>query len=77
MEYLIINLQTLKADGSKTQTIFRYSTKEEALSTYHNNLAYNYASDALSAFTVLMINEYGGQEMCENWKEAVEEEVEA
>lgn len=64
--YFVINIQ--KTDESTIQSIFSYTSKEEALSTYHNTLASNYVSSTLRSFCVMLINEHGGTELKEYYQ---------
>lgn len=61
MKYFVVEIQTLKAGGT-AQSITSYDTIESAKSAYHSACASNYISTALSGFSVVCLNEHGGQE---------------
>ena len=68
MKFYSINIQQPTGAEETVQTIFVYNTKEEALSVYHQNLAYNYTVGTLDAFSCMVINEHGGTEIKEYWE---------
>ena len=72
-KFYLVSIQIMK-DGTQAQSIFAYDSRTEAVSAFHSTLASNYASDALKAFSALVINYIGGVEECDYW-EATESEV--
>lgn len=74
--YYVVNIQITNEEKS-IQSIFSYDNEFIARSTYHNTLASNYASDKLSRFSVVLMDEKGTVLLSESfYKPVVETDTE-
>ena len=72
MKYFLVQIQ-LKSDGSVPKSITIYDDKESAMAGYHDTCGQYYKKTDVDQWTVLLFNQYGGQEICEFWEKKAEE----
>lgn len=74
MNHFLINIQYL-INGETAQTIYKYETREEAMSAYHSTLLYNYGASDVNKF-ICMVMDDTTPIVWENYERPVKAETE-